>query len=305
MAWHDVDSWPTVLLGPTLTGILVTLLVAFLIPILLHQFLYRARTPKTLPTFLILGPSGSGKTSLFTQLERGTPSPTHISQVPATATATLPPSITTESNRYRSTEDPTLLAQRRITLIDTPGHGKLRHHALSRLSAPPASKTKSATVPSFPHALVFVVDAARLAPGSDSLAEAAAYLHDVLLALQRRHARARTSRGPGTVPVLVAANKMDLFTAAPAKVVARALEDEVGRVRESRAKGLLDSGGGGEGGRAEEDEDAGWLGEGGEGRFEFRQMEEVDVLVEVVGGNVLGGGGPDVQAWWEWIGRQL
>ena len=85
-----------------------------------------------------------------------------------------------------------------------------------------------------------------------------------------------------------------------------ALEAEITNVRNSRNKGLLDSGIGmddidGGGGQAERE----WLGEGGEGRFEFGQMEENSVKVSVVGGSVVGGEGPDVQAWWGWIGENL
>ena len=56
------------------------------------------------------------------------------------------------------------------------------------------------------------------------------------------------------------------------------------------------------GGGAEERE---WLGEGGEGKFAFAQMEESNVKVSVVGGNVVGAEGADVQGWWGWIGENL
>ena len=56
------------------------------------------------------------------------------------------------------------------------------------------------------------------------------------------------------------------------------------------------------GGAAEERE---WLGETGEGKFAFAQMEESNVKVSVVGGNVVGAEGPDVQGWWGWIGENL
>jgi len=109
--------------------------------------------------------------------------------------------------------------------------------------------------------------------------------------------------GPKELPVLVAANKLDLFTALPAPLVKTALEAEITSVRSSRNKGLLDSGVGmNDAGAGEEKE---WLGDGGEGKFDFSQMEEVNVPVTVVGGNVLGGDGPDVKQWWDWIGGNL
>ncbi len=52
--------------GPSLPVIIVTALVAFLLPILLHTWLYRTRAPTSLPAFLVIGPSGAGKTSLLT-----------------------------------------------------------------------------------------------------------------------------------------------------------------------------------------------------------------------------------------------
>ncbi len=141
--------------------------------------------------------------------------------------------------------------------------------------------------------------------GNEALRQTAEYLHDLLLLLQKR-ANTKTSRAPTELPVLIAANKLDLFTALPALLVKSALEIEITNVRSSRNKGLLDSGigmddiDGGGGGQERE-----WLGDGGEGKFEFAQMEESNVKVSVMGGNVVGGEGADVQAWWGWIGENL
>lgn len=191
-------------------------------------------------------------------------------------------------------------------LVDTPGHGKLRHHALDSLVRPQNLK-----------GIVFLVDAAD--PGASSatgtagdagLREAAEYLHDVLLLLQKRAMTMAAAGGKAAraaaaeMPVLVAANKLDLFTALPATLVKGVLEAEITKVRGSRAKGLLDSGiGMGDAGEVGEERD--WLGDGGEGKFEFSQMEEVNVSVTVAGGSVAGAEGADVAKWWEWIGRQL
>jgi signal recognition particle receptor subunit beta len=156
--------------------------------------------------------------------------------------------------------------------------------------------------------IVYMVDAAALASTDGGqvpagLTEAAEYLYDVLLVLQKRYTGAKTSKGPREVPVLVAANKLDLFTALPASLVKPALENEITSVRNTKAKGLRDSGiGMGEDAIEEEHE---WLGEGGEGKFEFKQMEEVNVFVEVIGGNVTGEESPDVAKWWDWFARQL
>jgi signal recognition particle receptor subunit beta len=67
MAWHDKDSWLTAAFSPNLTTISIVLLIALLLPILLHSFLYRqAAATSTVPTFLLVGPSGAGKTAFAT-----------------------------------------------------------------------------------------------------------------------------------------------------------------------------------------------------------------------------------------------
>jgi signal recognition particle receptor subunit beta len=156
---------------------------------------------------------------------------------------------------------------------------------------------------------VFVVDSAALAAPA-ALADAADFLHDLLLALQRRHTRNSSSKGPAAIPVLVAANKQDVFTALPVGQVRARLEAEIGLVRVARSKRLADSGRGGMEGEGEdqEEDEEGWLGEFGSRDFSFAQMEESGVEVSVLGGNVKGEEGDDgarVQEWWDWIGRNM
>lgn len=208
----------------------------------------------------------------------------------------LPVSTVAASTQYRSVNDPSNRVFRKFLLVDTPGHGKLRRHAMTSIVSPNNVK-----------GIIFVVDAATVAPDNgesvdDSLTETAQYLHDVLLVLQKKHTASKTSKGPAEMPVLIAANKLDLFTALPAKLVRRALEDEITKLRNTRSKGLLDSG---IGMSDEIDEERDILGGGGEGRFEFGLMEEYNVRVEVIGGNVLGSDSADVANWWDWLGRHL
>lgn len=153
-----------------------------------------------------------------------------------------------------------------------------------------------------------MVDAADLfsSAGGDSnegLCQATEYLHDLLLLLQTRSTTSKSSKAPKELPVLVAANKLDLFTALPASLVQKALEAGITSVRTSRRKGLLDSGIDME--EVDTGEEKDWLGDGGEGKFEFSQMEEVNVPVTVLGGNVMGSNGPDVAKWWDWVGSNL
>ena len=209
----------------------------------------------------------------------------------------LPVSTKAASSKYRSVNDPSNQVHKKFLLADTPGHGKLRHHAFNSVIKPQNLK-----------GIIFMVDAADLSmgtsgTGNEALRQAAEYLHDMLLLLQKRSTSSKTSRAPKELPVLIAANKLDLFTALPAPLVKIALEAEITNVRSSRRKGLLDSGIG------MNDLDVGeekeWLGDGGDGKFEFSQMDEVNVTVSVAGGNVLGPDGAEVKQWWDWIASNL
>lgn len=199
----------------------------------------------------------------------------------------LPVGTVAGSDKYRSVNDPTNNTHKKFLLIDTPGHGKLRHHALSNITNPQNLK-----------GIVFVVDAASLAAGDEGLRQTADYLHDTLLLLQKR--MSNSAKKVKEIPLLIAANKMDLFTALPAPLVKTTLEAEITKIRSSRSKGLLDSGiSMGDG----DDEKDDWLGEMGSKDFKFAQMEEFEVLVEVTGGNVTGE--PTVEKWWRWVAERL
>jgi signal recognition particle receptor subunit beta len=149
-----------------------------------------------------------------------------------------------------------------------------------------------------------MVDSAAVSSAA-GLTEAAEYLHDVLLLLQKKHTQGKTSKTV-TVPVLVAANKQDVFTSLPPTIVQSRLEEEIARVRRTKSKGLLDSGIGMEddGGA---DEESNWLGEYGPKEFRFTQMEEHGVEIKVVGGHAKGDGDAagKVDEWWDWVGENL
>ena len=209
----------------------------------------------------------------------------------------LPISTKAASSKYRSVNDPSNQVHKKFLLVDTPGHGKLRHHAFGSVTKPQNLK-----------GIIFVVDAADISMdnsgnGNEALHQTAEYLHDILLLLQKRSTGSKTSKGPKVLPVLIAANKLDLFTALPAPLIKSVLETEISNVRSSRTKGLLDSGIGIH--DLDNGEEKEWLGDGGDGRFEFSQMDEVNVPVSVAGGNVLGADGPDMKQWWDWIASNL
>ncbi|QDS69235.1 hypothetical protein FKW77_001643 [Venturia effusa] len=304
MAWYDEDSWATAAFAANRSTIAMTLFLALALPILVHLYIYRSRASTTTPTFLVLGPSASGKTSLVTKLERGTAAQTHTSIDPLSILAVLPSSVRPASAKYRSSHDDASLAPVPILLKDTPGHAKLRQHATTLLE-------------SSPKGIIFVVDSTALSSSTTDgepnkqLAETAEYLHDALLILQRQYANATSSKIKEETPFLVAANKLDLFTSLPANVVKTTLENEITKIREARAKGLLSVGtiGKGEGlGSTEEeesDEEKDVLGGTSDGKFSFDQMREYNLEVVCKGGNVVGEEGPGVDAWWEWIAEQI
>ncbi|KAI4179459.1 MAG: hypothetical protein L6R41_007832 [Letrouitia leprolyta] len=249
-------------------------------------------TSDTLPTILLVGPSGAGKTSLATLLERGLPVATRTSQVPLTVEVSLPVKTPVASSRFRSPNDPTWEITKKVLIHDTPGHGKLRHYAIDSISKPQNL-----------HGIIFVVDAADLSDTSKGSRQTADYLHDILLQLQKQATSSKSSKSRKEMPVLIAANKLDLFTALPAPLVKARLESEITKIRKSKSEGLLDAGVG------TKDKDVGeetdWLGEFGEGKFEFSQLEEYNIHVQVRGGNVTGADSSDIKQWWEWIGGIL
>ncbi len=102
------------------------------------------------------------------------------------------------------------------------------------------------------------------------------------------------------------ANKQDVFTSLPAGLVKSKLEEELGKVRQTRSKGLLDSGIGMDD-DGEADEESNWLGEYGAKGFKFAQMREHGVEVEVVGMSTSAEGEDEgrVHECWGWIGANV
>ncbi|KAI9733727.1 MAG: hypothetical protein M1818_007141 [Claussenomyces sp. TS43310] len=297
-------------LSPSPLGLAVAILLVLTIPLFLHSFVFRASGLTSLPSILLIGPSGSGKTSLLTlvlqmtliirclgtnssQFERGKHAATHTSQAPLAVECSLPMGTNAASSKYRSINDPANQTYKKFLLVDTPGHGKLRNYALDSITNPQSLK-----------GIVFLLDAAGMSTGGEGVRQASEYIHDVLLLLQKHITNPKTSRAFKGLSVLIAANKMDLFTALPATLVKTNLETEITKIRDSKSKALLDSGiSMGDGVEVEEKDD--WLGEMGSSQFRLSQMSEFNITVEVVGGNVLGTDGAHVDKWWAWIGERL
>ena len=66
MERSPVSTLLSALLQPSWQAIVLSVMVALLLPVLLHVSLYRKAASTNQPTFLLLGTSGAGKTSLLT-----------------------------------------------------------------------------------------------------------------------------------------------------------------------------------------------------------------------------------------------
>ncbi|KKK13862.1 hypothetical protein P175DRAFT_0503442 [Aspergillus ochraceoroseus IBT 24754] len=323
MSEHDSTSWGSVvaqiatkLLDGTPLTIVIAVFITFGVPILLHFCLYRTVASPPSSNFLLLGPSGAGKTTLLTLLEsKSSPAaktqsqPTHTSQTSTLSTIRLPASVPTASNKYRSVNDPSLKDVSRnpikYRIRDTPGHGKLRGpQGLSELLfMSSANDTKSKL-----RGVLFMVDTATISE-IDSLRDTASYLYDILLILQKRALNRGGSslKAAAEIPVLVAANKQDLFTALPPGSVREKLEAEIDRIRKSKSKGLMDASADSGTGEGEDD----ILGSSdAQDVFSFDRLEdEIGLKVDVVGGAIKGDEegniGAGVRKWEEWIGQCL
>ncbi|KAI2612368.1 P-loop containing nucleoside triphosphate hydrolase protein [Hypoxylon fragiforme] len=274
------------ILTPSTEIFIIGAIIVLVLPTLVHFYIVQTTPYTSLPSILLAGPPGGGKTSLVTLLETGdNAAATHTSQVPQSIELTVSDDHGAATFREAARIDAPG-SHRKFLLVDTPGHGKLRNqHAMTQI----ASNTL--------RGIVYVIDAATL---DDCLADAAAYLYDILLTLQKRTGAGKSAKAPTAINVLIAANKLDLFTALPASLVKNHLEAELGRIRQSRSKGLLDSGVGADDIGSEEQDD--WLGQYGSEKFSFSQMKEFDFDVDVIGGSVLEG---KVDKWWEWISERI
>ncbi|CBF70783.1 hypothetical protein AN5819.2 [Aspergillus nidulans FGSC A4] len=315
-AYELLEAVATKLLEGSLFSIAVAVIITIGVPILLHLIFYRTVASPPSSNFLLLGPSGAGKTALLTLLEskssfaaKPKSQPTHTSQTSTLATIRLPVSVPIGSNKYRSVNDTSLKeAQRNPTkyrVKDTPGHGKLRgSQGLSELVSMSTTKDTKSRL----RGVLFMVDTAAISE-TEALRDAASYLYDVLLILQKRALqRGKSSaRAAAEIPVLIAANKQDLFTALPPGSVREKLEAEIDRIRKSKSKGIMDASADDGNGEGEDD----ILGSYDlKDTFSFRALkDEIGVQVDVVGGAVKGDDGDEVGAgvrrWEEWVGQCL
>ncbi|KAL4980028.1 signal recognition particle receptor beta subunit-domain-containing protein [Aspergillus desertorum] len=316
-AYEFFEAVATKLLEGSPLSIAVAVIITIGVPILLHFIFYRTVASPPSRNFLLLGPSGAGKTALLTLLEskssfaaKPTSKPTHTSQTSTVVTVRLPISVPIGSNKYRSANDTSLKESQRnptkYRVKDTPGHGKLRgSRGLSELLSMSTTKDTKTKL----RGVLFMVDTAAISE-TEALRDTASYLYDVLLILQKRALQQGKSsaKAAAEIPVLIAANKQDLFTALPPGSVREKLEAEMNRIRKSKSKGLADASAAA--GESEGEDDI--LGSYDlKDMFSFKAFEdEIGVKVDVVGGAVKGDDdgdevGAGVRKWEEWVGQCL
>jgi len=161
---------------------------------------------KTGRTILILGTTGSGKTVLFYRMLFGTRVNTQTSMKPNIAKSTL--------NGDDSEEGETNTSE--YHFVDVPGHPRIRRQMVKKYSP-------------LVGAIIFVVDGTR-----SDVRSSAEYLYDILT---------DPIIDDKTPPMLILSNKSDCKYAKESKDLKRCLEEELTKLKETRAS-LAQTGGG-------------------------------------------------------------
>lgn len=291
----EIVEW---LMSPSPVVFAVGFMIVMFVPVLMHAVM-ASRAESDLPLVLVAGPSQTGKTAFTHLLEHGyEPKFSFISQVPQTIELTASRDADKKDSFLENRTD-TTGTHTKFALTDNPGHGKLRSVALEKIVNMTGGKKNTL------RSVVYVLDSAAIGE-QEVLADTAGYLYDILLALQKvsiRKSKSGVSPGQRGVPVLIAANKSDLFTALPGTSIKTSLEAEITRIRNSKTHGLLDSGVGADDIGSEDRDD--WLGEYGTKKFFFSQLAEFEIDVDIISGHVLGKRGDGIQKWWQWIAYRV
>ncbi|EPS38340.1 hypothetical protein H072_7962 [Dactylellina haptotyla CBS 200.50] len=268
----------------SLTILLISLLVVVLIPIVLSRVLV-ASTSKTGPSSVVLlaGPREAGKTSFLLYLQEKTLVATQTSTTPSTVK--LSPTALESS---KSEDGDSSAFGKPFHLKDTPGHPKLRSFALTTITDPTASCL----------GIVYMLDSAAII-AQPRLTDTVEYLYELLLAVQKRYTvLSETTTTAEPIPLLIACNKNDLFTALPSAKISSQLQSELGRMKETKRKGLLNAGAG-----ENDDEDLEQvLGDDRSDQITWEGLREFGVDVSLQSGSIKSG---SVGGWTSWVSECL
>lgn len=164
------------------------------------------------PSVVLVGPPSAGKTTLFHQwnASESLDSESSESKKPGTSVKTVTSITPNESSSFKLRPS--------LRLVDCPGNEKLQQFTVQELRL---GNTKAA---------VFVVDAAA---GPEQIKKAAPALLTVL--------ELTNKEGEEPIPVLIAVNKFDQFSALSVNKVTALLESELTQLRDSKSQGLMSS----------------------------------------------------------------
>ncbi|KAF3915423.1 hypothetical protein AA313_de0209286 [Arthrobotrys entomopaga] len=265
--------------------LVISLLAVVLIPILLSLGGVLVPKAKTGPSsvFLLAGPRDAGKTSFLLYLEEKTLVATQTSTAPATIK--FSPAALEATKSEDGHED---VSGKPFHLKDTPGHPKLRSTALTNIT--------DTTAPCI--GILFMLDSAVLS-AQPKLTDTVEYLHEILLAIQKRYSvLSETTTSAELIPLLIACNKNDLFTALPSSKISLLLQSELGRMKETKRKGLLNAGAG-----EDDDEDLERvLGDENSDLITWENLKEFGVDISVQSGSIKSG---SVDGWKSWLSNCL
>ena len=182
-------------------------LLTFIILLLWFRFGGFGKLNKS--SVLILGPSDAGKTLLFNQLVHSKPTETFTSMIENVGQYTGGQEIDSH--------------HKTLNMYDLPGHDRLRYSALNRRKGEA-------------NAIIYVIDSSTI---KQKLRDSAEFLFNVL------QDPCLYSAAP---PVLIVCTKQDLgIYAKSAGVIERELAKEIGMLRVTKSRLLLDSSGSGDG----------------------------------------------------------
>ncbi|KAJ6263234.1 Signal recognition particle subunit [Drechslerella dactyloides] len=284
-----LPQWEILGLPVSLPILFITLFAVILIPVVLSQLLSSKSKDGPSSFFLLAGPRDSGKTSFLLYLQEQTLIPTQTSTT--SATVKLPTGvleqIKSEDGETSIPED--IGSRHSFHLKDTPGHPKLRSQALTSINLGPKACI----------GIIFMLDSAVLS-SQPRLTDTVEYLYELLLVIQKQYNSLSESSAssPDPIPLLIACNKNDLFTALPSAKISILLQTELGRMKETKRKGLLNAGAG-----EEDDEDLDRvLGDENSDHVTWEGLREFGVEISVQSGSIKS---THAESWKSWMSSCL